>query len=215
MQKHTFKVEKTVRYFSLGELNKQTKHVWIVLHGYGQLPQFFLKKFETLINEQSVVLAPEGLSRFYLEGFKGRVGASWMTSDDREQEIEDYVNYLCTFFNTQVKPFVNADCQIHVIGFSQGAATACRWVNSGLVKVNELVLWAGSFPHDLNFDLAKQIFNQLKLTLVVGNKDEFEPIIKLQDHQNKLNELGIQFNVVEFEGGHDIDKKTLEKYFKV
>jgi predicted esterase len=215
VQKHTFKAEKTVRYFSLGELNQQTKHVWIVLHGYGQLPQFFLKKFETLVNEDSVVLAPEGLSRFYLEGFKGRVGASWMTSDDREQEIEDYVNYLCTFFNTQVKPFVNTNCQIHVIGFSQGAATACRWVNSGLVKVNELVLWAGSFPHDLNFDLAKQIFNQLKLTLVVGNKDEFEPIIKLQDHQNKLNELGIKFNVVEFEGGHDIDKKTLEKYFKV
>ncbi|MES2836853.1 MAG: hypothetical protein V4667_04980 [Bacteroidota bacterium] len=215
MQKHTFKAEKTVRYFSLGELNKQTKHVWIVLHGYGQLPQFFLKKFEPLVDAQCVVLAPEGLSRFYLEGFKGRVGASWMTSDDREQEIEDYINYLTAFFTTKVQPYVNADCQIHVIGFSQGAATACRWVNSGLVKVNELVLWAGSFPHDLNFDLAKQIFNQLKLTLVVGNKDEFEPLIKLQDHQNKLNELGIKFNVVEFEGGHDIDKKTLEKYFKV
>lgn len=214
MQKHFFKTEKTTRYFSLGELNKQTENVWIVLHGYGQLPQFFIKKFEALTTEKSVIFAPEALNRFYLEGFKGRVGASWMTSDDRVLEIEDYINYLTAFFTAQVKPFMNANCQINVIGFSQGAATACRWVNSGLVKVNQLVLWAGSFPHDLNFDLAKQVFSKLKLTLVVGKSDEYSAILLVNNHQQKLNELAIEHQLIEFEGGHDIDRITLEKYFK-
>ena len=34
------------RYFTAGELNASTKQVWFVLHGYGQLAQFFLRKLE-------------------------------------------------------------------------------------------------------------------------------------------------------------------------
>ena len=30
------------RYYKLGELNANTKQVWWVLHGYGQLAQFFV-----------------------------------------------------------------------------------------------------------------------------------------------------------------------------
>jgi hypothetical protein len=43
-------------------------------------------------------VAPEGLSRFYFEGgFHGpgsKVGATWMTREDRLAKIEDYVGYL-------------------------------------------------------------------------------------------------------------------------
>lgn len=215
MQKHIFKTEKTTRYFSLGNLNKQTEQVWIVLHGYGQLAQFFIKKFEILATEKTALFAPEALNRFYLDGFNGRIGATWMTSDDRDFEIEDYIHYLTTFFNIQVKPFITTNCTINIIGFSQGAATACRWINSGKINANQLVLWAGSFPHDLNFTLALPIFNKLKLTLVVGNNDEFAHLLLVKDHQQKLNELGIKHELIEFDGGHDIDKKTLENYFKV
>jgi hypothetical protein len=33
------------RYYKLGEINKDTVQVWFVLHGYGQLAQYFLRKF--------------------------------------------------------------------------------------------------------------------------------------------------------------------------
>jgi hypothetical protein len=45
-------------------------------------------------------VAPEALSRFYVSQEPGRhcpvsvVGGTWMTREDRENEIRDYVRYL-------------------------------------------------------------------------------------------------------------------------
>ncbi|HNC31872.1 MAG TPA: radical SAM protein, partial [Cyclobacteriaceae bacterium] len=55
------------RYFKLGEINSDTRAVWFVLHGYGQLAQYFLRKFKSLEAHGICVIAPEGLSHYYLE----------------------------------------------------------------------------------------------------------------------------------------------------
>ena len=41
MEKH-IKVERTARYFTLGELNEHTEQIWFVCHGYGQLAEYFM-----------------------------------------------------------------------------------------------------------------------------------------------------------------------------
>ena len=44
VNEHYIKVENTAHYVSLGELNRGTKEIWIVCHGYGQLAKFFIRK---------------------------------------------------------------------------------------------------------------------------------------------------------------------------
>ena len=85
--------QKKGRYFTLGNL-ADGKHLLIALHGYGYLAKYFINKFKELDLDKYVILCPEGLSRFYQSGTEGRVGASWMTKEDRQTDIEDYVNYL-------------------------------------------------------------------------------------------------------------------------
>jgi hypothetical protein len=51
-----------------------------------------LKFWQILVGR--IIIAPEGLSRFYRKGFSGDVVASWMTKDDRLDDMEDYVRYL-------------------------------------------------------------------------------------------------------------------------
>ena len=74
--------------------------LWVLLHGYRQLAPRFLRHMRALHAPHRLLVAPEGLSRFYLEGRPGPhrggdpVGASWMTREDREAEILDYVEYL-------------------------------------------------------------------------------------------------------------------------
>ncbi len=82
MKEHHLIIPKTARYFQNGELNQSTSEVWIVCHGYGQLANFFLRKFDLLNSNTTCIIAPEGLHRYYLEGSAGRVGASWMTKED-------------------------------------------------------------------------------------------------------------------------------------
>src|SRR5689334_7771778 len=91
------------RYYKLGEINSSTKAIWFVLHGYGQLAQYFLRKFRILEKYNICVIAPEGLSRFYLENITSpsgrnsdRVGATWMTKENRLMDIEHYIQYLNT-----------------------------------------------------------------------------------------------------------------------
>ena len=83
---------KTFRYFTHGDPLKANQIVY-VLHGYGQLAEFFIRKFQHLSDDYFIV-APEGMHRFYLSGSSGRVGASWMTKEERETDIQDNLNWL-------------------------------------------------------------------------------------------------------------------------
>ena len=94
MQKQELQVSKTARYFTLGELNKATKKIWFVLHGYAQTADDFLTSVKGLQNENSFIVAPEGLSRFYWKDFTNNPVASWMTKTDREVDILDNTKYL-------------------------------------------------------------------------------------------------------------------------
>src|SRR5881396_3950063 len=96
MHEHHLSVSRTARYFTLGERSAAVEEVWFACHGYGQLGARFLEKLRVLDDGTRYLVAPEGLSRFYLSESptERRVGASWMTREDRLAEIEDYVRYL-------------------------------------------------------------------------------------------------------------------------
>src|SRR5207245_4750618 len=74
LQEHHLAVAKTARYYSLGEPGPATRQLWYVCHGYGQLAGRFLRHFEPLDDGSRVIIAPEGLSRFYLRSEERRVG---------------------------------------------------------------------------------------------------------------------------------------------
>jgi len=134
------------RYYKLGEINEHTRQIWFAIHGYGQLAQYFIRKFSPLESQGICVIAPEGLSRFYLNqleegGFRGndKVGATWMTKENRLTDIENYITYLNEIYHKEIG---SSGKRISVLGFSQGTATASRWVMANKIHFNRLILWA-------------------------------------------------------------------------
>ena len=93
-QEHHLNVSRTARYYTIGDLENKPSEVWIVLHGHTYLAKRFIRYFRVLEDDRRLIVAPEGLSRFYVNHEARRVGASWMTREDRLNEIADYVNYL-------------------------------------------------------------------------------------------------------------------------
>lgn len=200
--KHKIKVTKTAEIITHGQLNESTKDVWIVLHGYGQLPEFFIKSFIGLSN--SFIIAPSGLSKAYLTGFNGRVGANWMTSHEREDDINDYVSYL----NQAVAHFklnTKENIVINVLGFSQGVATASRYVNQTSIAINQLILWGGLVPDELK---TSKNFFQNDITIVYGAKDEFI-LPRKEEFLKELQILkGTGIKTLEYDGTHKIENHT-------
>ncbi len=203
----SFKIERTARYFLSDEPSVFRPNLCFVLHGYGQLPQYFLRKFERLDRNDILFVAPEGLHRFYLEANAGRVGSSWMTKEDRLNDIEDYCKML-----DQVATALKADQEferIAILGFSQGVATACRWANTTQMPYDSLIAWSGAFPPDLNFQQAMENLVPKDMHILCGDEDEFIDETRLQEHLSFLEGKGIKPKLTRFKGGHDINPDDL------
>lgn len=206
MQEHHISVPINCRYFQQ-EAHGEPKAHWYVLHGYGQLAKFFIRKFNKLPTHGIHVTAPEGLHRFYLEGSSGRVGASWMTKEDRETDIANYIQVLNALHHNNER--ANDKLEQVLFGFSQGCATAMRWLCLGNVSFDRVIMWAGSFPTDLPLGEVKEKLQNTALTLVIGDDDEFiksEHIIELQD---LLDQASIAYHLVRFRGRHVVSEETL------
>lgn len=204
-------VPRTARYFSLNSVQPTTKNIWIVFHGYGQLAEYFIKHFENLHPKENFIIAVEGLSRFYVDGLTGRVGASWMTKEDREEEIKDQSNYINTVLKDAGVNPLDDSYRFNVLGFSQGTATAVRWFVNNRIRPSQLVLWAGSFPHDVDAIKQQQIFKDLPVHFVYGDEDQFLKGVDIDEKTSEFEKVGMQLSVWPFKGKHVMDKPTLAK----
>ena len=190
------------RRFYTNELKGKSK-ILVALHGYGQLAQFFARKFAALDQSYGIIV-PEGPHRFYLEGSSGRVGASWMTKEWREQDIEENTHYLLALIE-KVKA-ENAAASFYLLGFSQGGATAARLYQSCPDLFEKLILWASVFPPDVSVqDFAKAE----NLHFATGNLDPY--FLETQKGEVLQTYRNLGFKIHEFEGKHDIDPTTLSK----
>jgi len=217
MQQHELTFSYKARYFKIGELTPETRQVWFVLHGYGQLAQFFIRKFKSLEEHRICIIAPEGLSRFYLEDVSkrsqtgnDRVGATWMTKENRAMDIENYIHYLNTIYHQEIGSSFSPP--VTVLGFSQGAATASRWITEKMVKFNRLILWAGILPPDMNFEMGKEVLKDKETYFVYGKSDPFISDNRFAEMQLLASKLDITPHRIEFEGAHEIDEPTLSTF---
>jgi predicted esterase len=207
--------EFAARYYKLGTVDAATKEVWFVLHGYGQLAQYFIKKFERLTDRHICVIAPEGLSRYYLselaEGGRkdNRVGAVWMTRENRLMDIRNYISYLDMIYNRELKAW--PDVRVTLLGFSQGCATVCRWAAAGNVRFEKLILWAGLFPPDMDFEVGKEILSSKKTFMVAGDTDPFVTPERIKEFDVLAEKLGIVPEKIMFPGKHEINEDVFPK----
>jgi predicted esterase len=215
MTEHPISFSYQGRYYKDGEITSETKQVWFVLHGYGQLAQYFIKKFSVLTQRDICVIAPEGLSRFYMEQFHAgtarkndRVGATWMTRENRQSDINNYISFLNTVYDKELK---GRSIPITVLGFSQGSATASRWVMNNQVAFHRLILWAGMFPADMILDSGKDALKEKRVDLVYGAHDPFITDERFAEMNVLSEKLLVKVNKIVFEGEHDIDQETLVK----
>jgi predicted esterase len=209
-------VSRSARYAIMGSLDEDLTEVWIVCHGHGQLAGRFLSRFLPIERSDRLFVAPEALSRYYLAPPIGGphppntpVGGSWMTSEDREFEIADYVNYLDQLHDEIFSVVNRGSVRLWVLGFSQGTATAARWIARGRVEPDRVVLWAGLLPPELERESAARLVRRSPLTIVVGRQDEFATPERVAEQGMKLKTLDVPYTTIRFDGGHEITPDVL------
>jgi predicted esterase len=186
------------------------KEIWIVLHGYGQLAEFFLKKFSPFFSEERLFIAPEGTNYTYLEGFQGRVGANWMTRHERDIAIENNHRFLDKLIDSLLDQYT-VKPKIKALGFSQGSATLTRWAVHRPEAISPLVLWAGGFALDMDLPAAREKFESSRLILALGDQDELLTEESIRRQEEWIAQLGVNVERISFQGGHELDPQALAK----
>ena len=202
------KVQKTARVAIEGANNPDLKSVWLIAHGYGQLATYFINKFEKLFSEENLFIVPEGLHRYYLNGFSGKIGASWMTAEEREKDIEDYCNYLDAVYEKYITR-LDKKVIVNAFGFSQGGATICRWAAHTKNKIDNLIVWGSVIPPDMDLEKKIQKLKTLNWFYVAGDKDEFLSDKRRLEQLEELKKSGITPNSIHYNGTHDISEEPL------
>ena len=210
MERHSLSIPRTARYFTAGEPGPQVRELWFCFHGYAQLADAFLGDFDAIATPERMFVAPEGLSRFYRRGGGGEIAASWMTSLERTDEIDDYVRYIDAVRGL-VAPGLDPTVRVTAFGFSQGAATAARWATLGFSTVDRLILWAGDVPPDLDLLAHRSRLQGIELILVRGDQDSWISDERWATEKERLRSSGIAARFVDFEGGHVVDVDVLAK----
>jgi len=212
VNKHSFTVEKTARWFHIGASPKSCSHIIIVLHGYAHHPAYMLGGISELAegSDTLCVCAPEGLSRFYIKGFDGRVGASWMTRDDRQQDITDQISYLESWWASLG---ISPETKVTLAGFSQGVATACRWLSgSRLFTPSRVILHSGTIPPEWLSKAPKLPGASKNFVLIRGDIDTIYPKESHSEAATFLSSLGLNVETIEVQGSHKIKAEHLTPY---
>lgn len=205
-----FRATRTARVAHLGPTDAD-RALWVCLHGYRQLAPWFLRHFRAFDDGSRRILAPEALNRFYVgdpdgrHGPETRVGATWMTREDRDHEIGDYVRYLDAVLGEALT--AHPDRPVLVFGFSQGAHTAARWMHRSGDDVRAVVLWGEGLPHDTTpHDLAARPRHWV---LVRGEADASRAPGQEARDAERLDEAGVPWEVRYHPGGHHVEPEVL------
>jgi predicted esterase len=211
---------KTARYAVLGPEDGPAREVWVACHGYGQLAPYFARHFRSVERPGRLIVVPEALNRFYVGEIGARdrrVGASWMTREEREVDIADVVRYLDDVF---VAACARADADPHAVpltafGFSQGTASVVRWLAlSPLVarratRAERIILWGGGMPHDLDPGDHAGWLAVAGVTLVAGDRDGFATPGRVLEQEARLRAAGVPVETVSFAGEHRLNDRVL------
>ena len=208
---HHVHVRRTARYFTAGKINAETKYLWFLLHGYGQLANHFISKFDCLDPVRNFLVAPEGLSKFYRNGFAGNVAASWMTKADRENEIDDYLFFLNKLYREIVPISVPRKFKINLLGFSQGAATASRWLCRSGLPFDNFIIYSGDLGNDIDVIDENLPLRNSRNFYIRGNEDEFIDSKYAENFKELFQKAKIQLEFISFKGKHEIKEVAMRE----
>ncbi len=209
---------RTARYVVLGADPATARRIWFVLHGYGMLAARFARPFASVIPADTCIIAPEALSRFYLEmprvdgSHLQRVGATWLTRESRETEIADAHRWLTSVHDEVVEESTRARGErplTAVLGFSQGVATAIRWIATGAVSPTMCVAWAGGLATDVDPHAFATAMRAAELVVVSGTADPFATDAVREMIDRTVRALPVRSRFLSFDGAHHLDAPLL------
>ena len=182
-----------------GEPAQEGRPLLVGFHGYGENAERHLEMLRRIPGAADWVICAVGaLHRFY-NTKTGDVIGSWMTSQQREQAIDDNVRYVAAVISALRRDERTSDALV-LAGFSQGVAMAYRAAAGAGHPCHGVIALAGDVPPEL----ADQDLDGFPPVLIGrGAGDGWYSEEKLTADVLLLRQKGVRVEFERFEGGHE------------
>ncbi|KAA3620392.1 MAG: hypothetical protein DWQ05_00165 [Calditrichaeota bacterium] len=214
MALHRLRIEQTV-YYTVQEpgFPKETPpDLLLVLHGYGQQSEKYIRTFAGLKTRNLLVVAPQAPHQFYMKIHPKIVGCTWLTIFERDQSVDDFFKYMQTLFLQLGEEFVFNHNRIFLLGFSQGVSMAYRLLVAERIPVAGLIACSADIPPDVLPDLPK--LNRTPVLITHGNEDSIVSRTEADRAERELARLHFNVEKYIFPGGHSIPVSVAEQIYR-
>lgn len=203
------KVERTGVFFQAGDF-RFSKMNWFVCHGYGQLANHLIKKFDGFLLRGHSVISVEALNRFYWQGVTGQVVTTWMTKRFRLDEIRDNNAYLSNIYSEHMGTEKNI-----LFGFSQGGTTIWRWIYEERPDFDVFINYAGWMPEDIDLAVLNEYLSDKILIFTYGTNDEYLTKDRILAFKEVVSRSKLNVIIHKTEGKHQVDRQVLDDIYSL
>ncbi len=202
----------TNTYCKLNTITEQTTNVWFALHGMGYLSKYFIKYFEHLDSKRNHIIIPQAPSKYYQDKKFKYVGASWLTKENRDSEIENVCNYLDQVWKKESTNWNHQKVRLILMGYSQGVSMVTRWMARRKISCHHLILHSGAIPEELSKEDFDFLSPLVKVTYLYGSKDEYiTDALKTKQELLGSNLFDDRLDIKMFEGKHEVNTQFLKE----
>lgn len=205
INEHRVEVQRTGVFFQSGDI-QNAKINWFACHGYGQLADNLIRKFDGMVSQGHGVISVEGQNKFYWQGVSGQPVATWMTKRFRLDEIKDNNNFL-----SQVYRQLDGPSKKILLGFSQGGTTMWRWIFDKRPDFDVFINYAGWMPEDIELSLLQDYLADKKLIFTYGSEDEYLTKERIEAFHAVLERSKLNVEIYKTDGVHKIDRAVLSE----
>ena len=176
----------------------------LAVHGYGAHKRYMMREARLIAPENFVVASIQAPFQHYRQtddGFK--VGFGWLTDYKSDESILVHHNFALRLIEKLAEDELIDEKQIYLFGFSQACALNFRFALTNPKRVRGVIGVCGGIPSDLD---TNAIYRKLdaEVLYLYGDTDEFYPLEKFQNFENKLKDILPNFQSKCYEAKHEI-----------
>lgn len=187
--------------------------IFVLLHGWtGDEKAMWI--FAPRLPKSALLIAPRGLFD------AGPGGYSWYpvltTCWPQLIDFTDTVERLLELLNPSVFPEGDFD-NIHLVGFSQGAAAAYAFTLLHPEKVSSIASLAGFIPDGAEVLLSSERLTGMPVFITHGTRDRLVPVDRSREAAQKLERSGALVTYCEDDVGHKLSAncfRGLEMFYR-
>jgi len=160
-----------------------------------------------LERSENYIIAPQAPSLYYLDPNYRNVGASWLTREHTQRNMENLINYLDVLYRQES---LEKSPELVLMGYSQGVSVLSRWVAARRIQCQRIILYAGKVPDELTPSDFTHLSDQTVVEFYAGDSDAYLPEAARAGLEEQL--LGLfdhRLRLKYYEGGHELKSNLL------